>query len=490
MIGQTSSCNNTRTANMNTFRRSTTCFLFFLLFTLPLYPQAPDSAQPNVVKAKKIITTGLGSGRAYEFLSELTKIGPRLSGSQQAALAVEWARRKMEELGFENVHLEPVMVPHWVRGPVEEASVVNSRTSGDIPIEVCALGGSIATPDEGITAPVIEVKSFEELRARKGEAIGKIIFFSRPMDRSKISPFEAYGGAVNQRSEGPIEAAQVGGVAALIRSMTTRMDDVPHTGSTHYADSIPKIPAATISTVGAELLSALIARENRVTVRLKLTCRTLPDAESANVIGELTGSEKPQEVVVVGAHLDSWDKGQGAHDDGAGCVQVLEALRLFKDLGLRPKRTVRAVLFMNEENGLRGGKAYAEKERRGEKPILAIESDAGGFSPRGFGVEADSNTFEEIAQWADLLKPIDADRIWKGGGGADISALGKKGVPLAGLSVDPQRYFDYHHSDNDTIDKVNERELELGAAAIAVLSYVVAEEGLDVDGLSKHIGTK
>ncbi|MGA9364936.1 MAG: M20/M25/M40 family metallo-hydrolase [Bacteroidota bacterium] len=475
---------------MNTFTRSTGGFLLFLVSTLSMYSQTPDSAQPYVAKAKEIITTGLGSGRAYEFLSELTKIGPRLSGSPQAALAVDWARRKMEELGFENVHLEPVMVPHWVRGPVEEASVVNSRTSGNVPLKVCALGGSIATPEEGVTAEVMEVKSFEELQARKGEAVRKIIFFNRPMDRSKISPFEAYGGAVNQRSQGPIEAAKVGGVAALIRSMTTRMDDVPHTGSTHYVDSIPKIPAAAISTVGAELLSALIARENRVAVRLKLTCQTLPDAESANVIGELTGSEKPQEVVVIGAHLDSWDKGQGAHDDGAGCVQVLEALRLFKDLGLRPKRTVRAVLFMNEENGLRGGKAYAEKERQGEKPILAIESDAGGFSPRGFGVEADSNTFEEVAHWADLLKPIDADRIWKGGGGADISALGKKGVPLAGLSVDPQRYFDYHHSDSDTIDKVNERELELGAAAIAVLSYVVAEEGLDVDRISRHAGTR
>jgi carboxypeptidase Q len=490
MVGQTSSRNGTRNRNMNTFTRSTTCFLLFLLLTLPLYPQTSDSAQPYLAKAKKIIATGLGSARAYEYLSELTKIGPRLSGSAQAARAVEWARKKMKELGFENVHLEPVMVPHWVRGPVEEASVVNSRTAGNLPLKVCALGGSIASPEEGITAPVMEVKSFEELQARKGEAQGKIIFFNRPMDRSKISPFEAYGGAVNQRSQGPIEAAKVGGVAALVRSMTTRLDDVPHTGSTHYVDSIPRTPAAAISTVGADFLSALIAKEKNVVVHLKLTCQTLPDTESANVIGELSGSEKPQEVVVVGAHLDSWDKGQGAHDDGAGCAQVLEALRLLKDLGFQPKRTIRVVLFMNEENGLRGGRAYADKERRGERHILAIESDAGGFTPRGFGVEADSITFEEIAHWADLLRPIDADRIKKGGGGADISALGKKGIPLAGLSVDPQRYFDYHHSDNDTIDKVNERELELGAAAIAVLSYVVAKEGLDVNGLSKHVGTR
>jgi carboxypeptidase Q len=475
---------------MNTFAQSTKSSLLFLLLTLPLYPQTPDSTQPYVSTTKEMIVMGLKSGRAYEMLSELTKIGPRLSGSPQAARAVEWARKKMEELGFENVHLEPVMVPHWVRGPIEEASVVNSRIAGNLPLKVCALGGSIASPVERITAPVMEVRSFEELQARKGEAKGKIIFFNRPMDRSKISPFEAYGGAVNQRSQGPIEAARVGGVAVLVRSMTTRLDDVPHTGSTHYADSIPKIPAAAISTVGADLLSALIAKEENVVAHLKLTCQTLPDTESANVIGELTGSEKPREVVAIGAHLDSWDKGQGAHDDGAGCVQVIEALRLLKDLGLQPKRTIRVVLFMNEENGLRGGRAYADKERPNEKDILAIESDAGGFSPRGFGVEADSVTFGEIAHWADLLKPIDADRIRKGGGGADISALGKRGVPLAGLSVDPQRYFDYHHSDNDTIDKVNERELELGAVAIAILSYVVAEEGLDVAGISRHVGTK
>jgi carboxypeptidase Q len=472
--------NNTRNLNMKTFAQSIRTSLLFLLLTLPLYPQTPDSTQPYVLKTKQIITSGLESGRAYEMLYELTKIGPRLSGSPQAARAVEWARRKMEELGLERVHLEPVMVPHWVRGPVEEASVVNSRTEGNLPLKVCALGGSIATPEEGITAPVMEVKSFEELQERKGEAKGKIIFYNRPMDRSKIDPFEAYGGAVNERSQGPIEAARVGGVAVLVRSMTTRLDDVAHTGSTHYADSIPKIPAVAISTVGAELLSGLIARGKRVTVRLKLTCQTLPDAESANVIGELTGSEKPQEVVVVGAHLDSWDKGQGAHDDGAGCVQVLEALRLLKGLGFQPRRTIRGVLFMNEENGLRGGRAYADKERSGEKHILAIESDAGGFSPQGFGIEADSITFQEIARWVDLLKPIDADRTWKGGGGADISALGKEGVPLAGMRVDPQRYFDYHHSDSDTIDKVNEREL----------SYVVAEEGLDVDRSSRHAGTR
>jgi carboxypeptidase Q len=463
---------------MHAFTRSTGCFLLFMFLTLSLHSQRPDSAQQYVSKAKKIITSALGSGQAYEFLSELTKIGPRLSGSPQAAQAVKWAIAKMRELGFDNVHLEPVMVPHWVRGPVEESSIVNSRSVRDVPLKICALGGSVATPEEGVTAEVMEVKSFEELQSRKDEAKGKIIFFNRPMDRTKFDVFEAYGGAVNQRSQGAIEAAKVGGVAALVRSMTTRLDDVPHTGSMHYVDSIPKVPGAAISTVGADVLDELISKDKNVTVRLKLSCQTLPDVESADVIGELTGTEKPNEVIVVGGHLDSWDKGQGAHDDAAGCAHAIEALRLLKQLGLQPKRTIRAVLFMNEENGLRGGKAYAERLRPGEKDILAIESDAGGFTPRGFGVSADSITFSKIARWSNLFESIEADRMRKGGGGADISELGKTGVPLAGLIVDYQRYFDYHHSDSDTIDKVNERELELGAAALAILSYVVAEAGL------------
>ncbi len=467
-----------------------TLFLSITL-SLPLYSQSHVAETTYTSLANRIITTSLGSGRAYEFLFELTtKIGPRLSGSEQADHAVEWAEKKMEAVGFDSVHLEPVVVPHWVRGTVEEASIVNSSSLENVPLKVCALGGSIATPPEGITAEVVEVHSFDELKAMGKKAKGKIIFFNRPMDRRKFTTGEAYGGAVDQRGYGAVEAAKVGGLAALVRSMTTRVDDVPHTGAMWYADSIPKVPAAAISIVGANFLSELIAKEKHVTVHLKLTCQTLPDVESANVIGELTGSEKPEEVIVIGGHLDSWDKGQGAHDDGAGSVHAIEALRLLKELGLRPKRTIRAVLFMNEENGIRGAKAYVAKERAREKHIVAIESDAGGFTPRGFGIQADSTTFEKIARWAYLFRPIEADRIQKGGGGTDISELGKKGVPLVGLRVDGHRYFDYHHSDNDTIDKVNERELELGAAAIAILSYILAEEGLQVDKVSKGVEKK
>ncbi len=447
-----------------------------LLLSATLFPQSPDTgkSRPYEKLAQSLFGNGLNTGKAYEILGELSQgIGPRLSGSPNAEKAVIWAKKRMEEFGLEKVHLEPVMVPHWVRGNVEEATIIGGRK-----LTVCALGGSIGTPAEGIAAEVVEVKSFDELKALGDKAKGKIIFFNRPFDRSKLNTFEAYGGAVNQRGAGAVEAAKAGGVAALVRSMTSVIDDVPHTGAMGYVDSIPKVPAAAVSTLGANALSDLMAKGKAVRLRLKLSCETLPDVESANVVGELTGSERPNDVIVIGGHLDSWDKGRGAHDDGAGCAQVIEALRLLKEWGLTPRRTIRAVTFMNEENGLRGGKAYAAKDRPGEKCIAALETDAGGFSPRGFGVQGDSATFDKISRWSYLFEPIEADRFRRGGGGADISELGRQGVPTIGLRVDGQKYFDYHHSDHDVIDNVNERELELGAVCIAVLTYVLAQEGL------------
>ena len=265
---------------------------------------------------------------------------------------------------------------------------------------------------------------------------------------------------------------------ALVRSMTPRLDDFPHTGGMGYNDTVPKIPGAAISTVGANLLSNLLKQHPRLKVYLKISSRTLPDVESANVVGELRGSDFPNEVVVIGGHLDSWDKGQGAHDDGAGVVQSMEAVRLLKQLGLRPKRTIRVVAFMNEENGGRGGQAYAEKKRPGERHIAAIESDMGGFMPRGFTAATDSVRFEKIARWAWLFRPIMADRILPGGGGADISWLIPQGVPQIALLPETQRYFNYHHTDDDIIERVEERELQLGAACMAILSYVLAQEGL------------
>jgi carboxypeptidase Q len=443
-------------------------------------------ARPYEDVAMRLYTDALAGGKAYAMLAELTgTVGARLSGSPAAGRAIEWGKRTMEGLGFDSVWLEKVMVPHWVRGPIEEAFVEASGGRARVPLSVCALGGSVGTPDGAVTGEVVEVQSFEELRAMGAAAKGKIIFFNRPMDPRKLTTFEAYGGAVDQRGSGAVEAARAGGIAAIVRSMTTRRDDEPHTGAMHYNDSIPKVPAAAISIIDAGYLDSLLTAEKRVRVSLRLSCETLPDVEQANVIGELRGADLPGEVLVVGGHLDSWDKGTGAHDDGTGCVQAIEALRLIRAAGLRPKRTIRAVLFINEENGLRGGTAYAAVDRGGEKHILALESDAGGLTPRGFGVSTDaailardSGIVGKIASWAYLFEPIGADRIGAGGGGSDISPLGRNGVPCVGLRVDSHRYFDYHHSENDTFDKVNDRELHLGAAAEAVLLYVIAQEGL------------
>lgn len=442
--------------------------------------KSDSSPQPYPDMAQNVVQTALLRGQAYHMLRELTLgVGSRLSGSPEAAAAIEWGRQTMLKIGLDNVHLQKVMVPHWVRGPVEAASVINSETLGTVELSICALGGSIATPELGVVGEVVEVHDFEEVGKLGKNAQGKIMFYNRPMDARLISTFAAYSGAVDQRSRGAIEAAKVGAVAVLVRSMTTQLDDVPHTGAMRYDESVPKIPAAAISTVDANLLSQLIKQDGHVTLNLKLSSMTLPDAPSANVIGEIRGTELPEEVIVIGGHLDSWDKGQGAHDDGAGCVQAMEALRLIQSLELKPRRTIRAVLFINEENGSRGGRAYAQNvEENGPKHIAAIESDRGGFTPRGFSVNAKRKALQKIVSWEPLFATIGADKIVKGFGGSDINPLSAKfGIPTIGLAVDSHRYFDYHHSDNDTFDKVNERELELGAAAMAILAYVLAMEG-------------
>jgi Zn-dependent M28 family amino/carboxypeptidase len=385
----------------------------------------------------------------------------------------------MEERGFANVHLEEITVPRWVRGPVESAVIVNPAGVVMESLTVCALGGSIGTDEAGIEAEIIEVRSFEELHERSAEAKGKIVFFNRAFDAAKLNTFEAYGGAVDQRGSGAVEAAKAGAVGALVRSMTLALDDVPHTGSMGYQDGIGKVPAAAISTIDANHLSHLLQQNKPVRVRMILSCATLDDVASANVIGEITGSVYPKEVIVVGGHLDSWDKGTGAHDDGGGCVQAIEVVNLIRKLGLNPKRTIRAVMFMNEENGLRGGSAYAvAKEREGERHVAAIESDAGSFAPRGISIDADSAIIARVQTWKPLFESLNAGIIKKGYSGVDISPLVRSGVPGFGLSVETHRYFDYHHSDNDTIDKVNPRELELGAIVEALLCYLISEEGL------------
>lgn len=448
-----------------------------LLFLIGLsYSLTAQTSHDEIIS--QIKNKGLKELYAFEMLKDLTgSIGHRLSGSMNYEKAVLWSKKMLQGAGADSVWLEPVMIPHWVRG--EEKAFLKIGDKKNIELSICALGGSIGTPEKGIQAEVIEVKSLKEAGELKEKAKGKILFFNRPFDRTNMNPFQAYGGAVDQRTYGAIEAAKVGAVAVLIRSITPALDDEPHTGMMRYADSISRIPAAAISTLDAELLSKELQERNVVSVNLSLSCRALPDVLSYNVIGEIRGSENPEEIVLVGGHLDSWDKGTGAHDDGCGIVQSIEVIRLIKSLNVKPKRTIRAVLYANEENGLRGGEAYAARERnKQEKHIAAIESDAGGTTPKGFGVTTDSIKFEKIQSYSSLLDIVGAGKIRKGGGGADISTLEKFGTVLIGLNTDPHRYFDYHHSHNDTIDKVHPRELELGAIAMAILSWIISQNGI------------
>lgn len=456
-----------------------------VIFTLQikLAAQTPEK-DADAAFIRKIYDQELTDGRCYPWLEHLSlRIGHRLSGSASAEKAVQWTRSMLDTLGLDSVWLQPCMVPHWVRGDAEQVRVSSSKKHGTFNLNALALGGSVGTPTAGVSAEVLEVKSWDELDKLNERSIrGKIVFYNRPMDPTKIRTFEAYGGCVDQRVSGASKAAKYGAVAVLVRSMNLRLDDFPHTGSVIYDSTYTLIPAAAISTMAAEKLSQVLKEEGKVTVFVKMNCRTLPDVQSYNVIGEIRGSEHPNDVILVGGHLDSWDAGHGAHDDGAGCTQSMDVLRILRKTGYRPRQTIRCVLFMNEENGLRGGKKYAaEAERKGEFHLAAIESDAGGFTPRGFSFDADGTVlgkfFEKISAYESLLEPYGL-KLTKGGSGADIGPLkGMKGL-LSGYSPDSQRYFDYHHSADDTFDKVNKRELELGAASMAALVYLLDKYGL------------
>jgi carboxypeptidase Q len=428
---------------------------------------------------RRIYSEALSDGKSYENLRHLcTGIGPRLSGSEGAAKAVTWTRQLMEGMGLDRVYLQEVLVPHWVRGEKEQARIKSRAGSQEVPI--CALGGSIGTGKKGLRAQVVEVQTFEELRGLGREKVaGKIVFFNRPMNPKFIQTGQAYGEAVNQRGTGAIEAARMGAVGAIVRSMNLAQDDYPHTGSMHYQEGVARIPAAAISTNGADLLSQWLQEDPGLQFKFKMNPRTLPEALSHNVVGEIKGSEFPDEVIVVGAHLDSWDLAQGAHDDGAGCMQAIEVLRLMKALHYKPKRTIRAVLFMNEENGLRGGLKYAELAKQNkENHIAAIESDAGGFTPRGFSIDAPAHKISQITRWKHVLAPYGLHDIGPGGGGADIGPLRSDKIALIGFRPDSQRYFVHHHAANDTFDQVNRRELELGGASMAALVYLLDQYGL------------
>lgn len=439
------------------------------------FAQSDDEKQ-----LKKVYSESLLNGKSYAWLDHLSnKIGGRLSGSTNAAKAVQYTKAELEALGLDKVWLQEVMVPKWERGKPEEAFIVMGSKKVMVPI--CALGGSVATPEAGIEAEVIEVQNFEELKTLGKEKIqGKIVFYNRPMQADLISTFEAYGGCVNQRYAGAKEAIQYGAIGVVVRSMNLRLDDYPHTGSMSYGDIAvaDRIPAAAISTKGADLLSRTLKLNPNVKFKFSQHCKQYEDVLSHNVIGEITGSEFPNEIIIVGGHLDSWDLGDGSHDDGAGVVQSMEVLRLFKETGYKPKRTIRVVLFMNEENGLRGGRKYAEVAKtKGEKHIFALESDAGGFTPRGFSFDCSDGNFAQVESWRKLFKPYLIHYFEKGGSGADIGPLKDDQIVLAGLRPDSQRYFDHHHAENDTFDAVNKRELELGAATMTSLVYLFDKYG-------------
>jgi Iap family predicted aminopeptidase len=409
------------------------------------------------------------------FLRELCALAPhRLAGSPGAERAVEWAVSAMQRIGLENVRKEEVLVPHWVRGEVCEVTMLGAGYEERL--KALALGGSVGTPPEGLVAEVVPVRSFEQLRALGEAARGKIVFFDRPMPRILANTFLAYRDSVDQRASGAVEAAKVGALGALVRSMTTSLDDLPHTGSLQYDDALPRIPALALSTVASERLAMILAGDPRTKVRIRLDCETLPDVPSANVVGEIVGSGNPKEVVLIGAHLDAWDVGEGAHDDAAGCAHCLEAARLILASGVRPARTIRVVLFMNEENGLRGASGYlARHEDELAQHVAAVESDRGGFLPLGFTSSLEGERLEALRDAMAPLEDWAITSLIRGGGGADIGMLGARGVPVFELLVSSQRYFDHHHCDRDRVETVNERELALGAASLAYLAAWLAE---------------
>ncbi len=436
-------------------------------------------AQSDSAVLKKLRDEVMLRSTCYQNLRVLTKtIGHRLSGSPQAAKAVQWALKAMKEAGADTAWLQPVWVPRWVRG-AESLKVKKPGSAGYEAVRMLSLGNAAGSDGRTLEAPIVMVQTFDEFNVLPRQAVaGKIVFFNYRFRQDFINTFAAYGDAIKYRGGTPSAVSAKGGLAVIIRSLSTGEDDAPHTGATRYADTVKKIPAVAIGNWGADALAAACAK-GTVSAQLKTSARMMDSVLSYNVIGELRGSERPDEFILIGGHLDSWDVGEGAQDDGAGVVQSMEVIRSLKAAGIRPKRTVRAVLFMNEENGLRGGRAYADSVRaRKEKHILALETDAGGFAPRGVGLQVSPAQLEKVKGWKAYFFPLYADDIKVGGGGADISPLEQLGVPVGELTVDPQRYFDYHHTEQDVFEAVNHRELKLGAATLATLIYLVSEHGL------------
>jgi carboxypeptidase Q len=430
---------------------------------------APLAAQSLDVRyrpaADSIIAAALRDSAAWNRLAELTdRFGNRLSGSDALEHALDWVNAEMRRDGLENVRGEPVMVPHWVRGE-ESAELVSPRT---MKLVMLGLGQSVGTPRGGITAEVLVVSSFDELTRRAGEARGKIVLFD--------APYVSYGATVRYRGGAAVAAARVGAVAALIRSVASYSIRSPHTGYMGYDSTVARIPGAALSVEDAMMLHRMADRGERVVVKLVMGARMLPDAPSRNVMGELAGREHPEEVVVIGGHIDSWDVGAGAMDDGGGVVVSWEAVRLLQRLGLRPRRTIRVVGWTNEENGSRGGEGYRDRHAAElDNHVLAIETDGGVFRPEGFGFTGSDSALAMVREIARLLHPLGADSIRRGGGGSDIGPIMRRGVPGMGLNVDGTKYFWFHHSNGDTVDKLDPREMAQCVATMAIMAYVVAD---------------
>ncbi|MBL0315436.1 MAG: M20/M25/M40 family metallo-hydrolase [Flavobacteriales bacterium] len=422
-------------------------------------------------------------GACYEDLRHLCKdIGQRLAGSDNAAKAIEWGKATLSAIQPDSVYLMPVEVPHWTRGKNESGTYILHGADGQpqqLQVALTALGGSVGTQGV-ITAEIVEVKSFDELKALGEENVkGKIVFFNKAMDAALINTGAAYGGAYPIRGQGPSEAAKYGAVACLIRSLTLADDNYPHTGATRYEEGVHKIPAAALSAVASRQLSKDLKSNPGLKFSLQLSCEAFPRTMQANVIAELRGKDFPDEYITIGGHLDSWDIGEGAHDDGAGIVQSIEVLRALRALGYQPRHTIRIVLFINEEFGNDGGTTYAQRAReKDEIHVAALESDAGGFSPNGFDCDISDDQYEILSSWAPLFDDYNLFRFRRGGSGVDIRPLKGGRVALFGLLVDGQRYFDYHHSNNDVFENVNRRELELGAAAMASLVFMIDQTGI------------
>lgn len=450
--------------------------LAFLFLILPALAQ--DKQDEKIISA--IFSEALIDYTAYHQLEWLcTHTAGRICGTPEAAAAVEYTYQTMLNMELDSVWKQPVMVRNWKRGEPEQGRIVSSLY-GTTEVPVCALGTSVGTGEGGVVAEVVEVQNFIELAALAGRVKGKIVFFNRPMDPTEVNTFAAYGGAVNQRTSGAAMAAKLGAVASIVRSMNTELDDYPHTGVTRYENEKERIPAFAISTNGAELLSLQLSKDPTLKLYLRSTCQNYPDVLSYNVIGEIRGSEYPEKIITIGGHLDAWDTGEGAHDDGAGCIQAIEVLRLFRKMGVEPKHTIRAVMFMDEEVAQRGGQAYArEAELRGEQHVAAVESDRGVLTPKAVTIGSDDARFKKAASWEKLFEPYGL-KLEPGGGGVDISPLRKLNPDLVylGYLPDNQRYFRFHHSPFDRFDQVDRREMQMGAAAIASMVYLYDRYGL------------